>query len=220
MFFFFLHHTVLISNRLFCFCSRSRSAPLHMTPDSLEIAAIFPTYKRWSNDSGFNNYDETCGLFPPDFQHNNNNHQTTTTRFEDSLEPVMAMIHHDRKIWQNVPNISSIDYFRWAVQRRTGRRRTTRVLRRISTETRFPVDGRIMNNKKISLKKRTFFPSTVDDRRPHRWAFDVFGVAAGTQSKTRIQFVMHNVNDGRTRFVLFQRHVEKPRSLFFIFKIG
>lgn len=119
IFFFFLHKTVLISNRLFyfCFCFRSRSAPLYMTPDSLEIAAIFPTYKRWSNDSGFNNYDETCSLFPPDYQHNKNNHhqqhhQTTATRFEDSLEPVMAMIHHDRKIWQNVPNINSIDYFR------------------------------------------------------------------------------------------------------------
>lgn len=71
-----------------------------MTPDSLEIATMFPTYKRWSNDSGFNNYEEP-NLFSPE-----------QTHFEDSLEPVIAMMHHDRKIWQNVPNINSTDYFR------------------------------------------------------------------------------------------------------------
>ncbi|XP_025411257.1 uncharacterized protein LOC112684139 isoform X2 [Sipha flava] len=72
---------------------------LQMTPDSLEIATMFPTYKRWSNDSGFN-FDEP-NSFSPD-----------QTHFEDSLEPVIAMINHDRKIWKNVPNINSTDYFR------------------------------------------------------------------------------------------------------------
>ncbi|XP_001943487.1 uncharacterized protein LOC100164810 [Acyrthosiphon pisum] len=73
---------------------------LQMTPDSLEMSMMFPTYKRWSNDSGFNNYEEQNSFLP---DHNN---------FEDSLEPVITMIHHDRKIWQNVPNINSDDYFR------------------------------------------------------------------------------------------------------------
>lgn len=71
-----------------------------MTPDSLEISMMFPTYKRWSNDSGFNNYEEQNSFLPDH------------TNFEDSLEPVITMIHHDRKIWQNVPNINSADYFR------------------------------------------------------------------------------------------------------------
>uniref|UniRef100_A0A2S2P6V2 PH domain-containing protein n=1 Tax=Schizaphis graminum TaxID=13262 RepID=A0A2S2P6V2_SCHGA len=73
---------------------------LHMTPDSLEVSMMFPTYKRWSNDSGFNNYEEQNSFLPDQ------------TNFEDSLEPVISMIHHDRKIWQNVPNINSTDYFR------------------------------------------------------------------------------------------------------------
>ncbi|KAF0761722.1 PH domain-containing protein [Aphis craccivora] len=73
---------------------------LHMTPDSLEVSMMFPTYKRWSNDSGFNNYEEQNSFLPDQ------------TNFEDSLEPVINMIHHDRKIWQNVPNINSTDYFR------------------------------------------------------------------------------------------------------------
>ncbi|CAH1721618.1 uncharacterized protein LOC114120151 isoform X2 [Aphis gossypii] len=73
---------------------------LHMTPDSLEVSMMFPTYKRWSNDSGFNNCDEQNSFLPDQ------------TNFEDSLEPVINMIHHDRKIWQNVPNINSTDYFR------------------------------------------------------------------------------------------------------------
>ncbi|XP_050428263.1 uncharacterized protein LOC126838137 isoform X2 [Adelges cooleyi] len=75
---------------------------LHMTPDSLEISAALPTHKRWSGDSGFQ-YDvvDGCSGLSPVRNH-----------FEDSLEPVVAMIHHDRKIWQNVPNISSTDYFR------------------------------------------------------------------------------------------------------------
>lgn len=73
---------------------------LQMTPDSLEISMMFPTYKRWSNDSGFNNYEEQNSFLPDH------------TNFEDSLEPVITMIHHDRKIWQNVPNINSADYFR------------------------------------------------------------------------------------------------------------
>ncbi|XP_025193927.1 uncharacterized protein LOC112593641 [Melanaphis sacchari] len=73
---------------------------LHMTPDSLEVSMMFPTYKRWSNDSGFNNYEEQNSLLP------------SLTNFEDSLEPVITMIHHDRKIWQNVPSINSTDYFR------------------------------------------------------------------------------------------------------------
>lgn len=69
-----------------------------MTPDSLEISSIFPAYKRWSGDSGF--------------QYEDPNFSPARTSFDDSLEPVIAMIHHDRKIWQNVPNINSTDYFR------------------------------------------------------------------------------------------------------------
>lgn len=69
-----------------------------MTPDSLEIISI-PTYKRWSNDSGFH-HEEPNSILPDQ------------THFEDSLESAIAMINHDRKIWHNVPNINSTDYFR------------------------------------------------------------------------------------------------------------
>ncbi|VVC41523.1 Pleckstrin homology domain,PH domain-like [Cinara cedri] len=71
---------------------------LPMTPDSLEVTT-FPTYKRWSNDSGYLHEEP-------------NSFSNDQTHFEDSLEPVITTINHDRKIWQNMPNINSTDYFR------------------------------------------------------------------------------------------------------------